>query len=221
MVTLQRQGILFCLLGPAGSGKTTLSTRLLEEFQGTLVSSISYTTRTPRPNEKHGEHYFFVSRDDFMNRVKKDEFFEWEETHGNLYGTPHKTLDNAVSSGVDLILDIDIRGAKTFTEKYAAHVVSIFLLPPSLEELKRRIETRGAATIDEVDTRLATSKEEYAMLLTPQVTAKGAFFEVDYCVLNDDLEEAYHTVRGIIQGERSRLSRLDKSFLSSLCGITE
>jgi guanylate kinase len=219
MITLQRQGILICLLGPAGSGKTTLSKRLLEALQGTLVPSISVTTRPPRAGEIHGEHYFFVSVDDFKSRINKNEFFEWEEVHGNLYGTPRKTLQNGIAAGVDIILDIDIKGAKTFVSEFPDNAVSIFLLPPSIEELRNRIESRGCSNEEEIQKRISTSKDEFRMLLNTHSPDVEHHFSVDYCVLNEDIEEAFRTVLGIIEGERSKLSRLDKSFLIDLFGI--
>jgi guanylate kinase len=219
MSVLKRQGILFCLLGPAGSGKTTMAKRLLKDLNGTMIPSISITTRPPRAYEVHGKHYYFVSREEFLEGVQRDEFFEWEEVHGNLYGTPKDTLDDAMLAGVDVILDIDIKGARSFYNTYPYHTVSLFLIPPSIDELKQRIINRGCSTAEEIERRLATSKAEFQMLLDPSNTGQASGFQVDYCVLNDDLEEAYKAVMSIVAAERAKLRRLDSSVLKNICGI--
>ena len=220
MVSIQRQGILFCILGPAGSGKSTLSAMLLKEFEGTIAPSISYTTRSPRASELPGMHYHFVSRDAFMAKVKKEEFFEWEETHGNLYGTPHAPLTNSIKAGVDLVLDIDIRGAENFKKTFGENVVSIFLLPPSIEDLKKRIHQRGCSTTEELATRLKTAQTEFSMFLDG-AQPKSPRTQVDYSVVNDRIDECYQTIRSIVLAERQRTNRLDHGFLVELCTANE
>jgi guanylate kinase len=141
--SLHRTGILYCLIGPAGSGKTSLCERLLAEFGDAVRYSTSVTTRAPRPGEIPGKSYHFVTREEFEDARARGEFFEWEEVHGNLYGTRLSTLTDCIKSGIDLLLAIDIRGALKVRESFPFNAVLTFLVPPSVEELIARVTARN------------------------------------------------------------------------------
>ena len=210
---MKRSGMLLCLIGPSGGGKTTFVMRLLQEEGAAAKLSISLTTRAPRPQEQEGVHYYFVSREDFMQRVERGEIFEWEEVHGNCYGTLKRTVDEAIQSGVDLILDIDIRGALNFKRAFPGNAVIVFLAPPSVEVLLERIKGRSAVGTEEIERRLATAAREYGALLGLQQQPGS----IDYFVVNRDLENTYAQIRAIVQAERARLSRLDQAEVRAIC----
>lgn len=211
---MRRAGILFCIVGPAGSGKTTFAQKLLAEFKE-LSKSISVTSRKPREGEVHGVNYHFVTREDFQKKIAAGEFFEWEETHGNLYGTLKKNLDDAIRSGSDLLLDIDIRGALNFKSTYPENTAIIFLIPPSAEELKKRMQNRGSIGAEELQKRLETAKAEYSLYLADRAGAR----QISYIVLNDSLDLSYQTIRGILIAERARGSRVAEDDLKGLLTI--
>jgi len=209
-----RQGVLFCLVGPTGSGKSTVGSHLLERSGETLKLSISVTSRAPRPGEHNGRDYYFVSPEDFQAKVKLDQFFEWEEVHGRCYGTLKETVDQAVAGDHDLLLDIDIRGALNFKASYPKHTVIVFMLAPSSETLIDRVRSRSALDPSEEQKRLETAREEYASLLLSQSNQDGA---IDYVVINDTLADTSERVFGILNAERQRLSRLPEKELTRLC----
>jgi len=214
-VELKRRGIIFCLVGPAGGGKTSHGEELLARNPESLRLSVSATSRPPRPAERDGVHYHFISRAEFERRVSAGEFFEYEEVHGNLYGTLRKTLTDTVTSGVDLLLDIDIRGALTFKQQYPLDAVVLFLVPPTAAVLRERILNRSAISDAEMATRLGTATKEYEALFAalPQVGM------IDYFVVNDDRSKALSTICSIVEAERARLGRLDESELRRICTI--
>jgi guanylate kinase len=194
----ERLPILFCLVGPAGSGKTTLAERLAVHFRSSLSRVITTTSRTPRPGEVDGESYYFVTRESFEESVSKKAFFEWEETHGNLYGTSFEAMRSIEEGGYDLLLVVDIRGALNFKTSFPNRTVVIFLVPPSIKVLRDRVESRGTAQA-ELKRRLKTAEGEYSLALTHRDS-------LDYLVLNDDLEAATQTLTSVIDAERVRLS---------------
>lgn len=208
MTQLARTGILFCLIGPAGSGKTTIAQKLMQEFQD-LKRSISVTSRSPREGEVQGVNYHFISREEFQKKVSAGDFFEWEETHGNLYGTLKKTLSDAITSSSDLLLDIDIRGASNLKRAHPHNTLITFLLPPSSTELIKRIKGRGAVSQEEIDARLQTAKTEYNLFLQDREGEKL----VDFIVLNDSLDLSYNQVKGILIAGRASCSRATLSEL--------
>lgn len=211
----KRAGLLFCIVGPAGGGKTTLWEQLMADFKGSIELSISVTSRTPRPQEKEGVHYYFVSRSQFEEMVRQEKFFEWEETHGNLYGTLKSTLDGALSAGTDLLLEVDIRGAMRFKRSYPGNTVVTFVIPPSGAELAQRISNRSKVTQDELQRRLATAEREYQALLESATKPEG----VDYILINDGFEVSYAQLRSILVAERQRLRRIDNDSLKNLCKL--
>jgi guanylate kinase len=214
MKQANRDGMLFCLIGPTGSGKTTLAQSLMKEFGATVRSSVSATTRPRRDNEVEGVHYHFMTVDQFQAKIAENAFFEWEEVHGNWYGTLKKTVEDSIAEGVDLILDIDIRGALNFRRAYPAHTVTTFLVAPNYEVLLQRVRGRGAMNEEELKKRVATARFEY-----DKVLKTGASGDIDYFVENDKYEDTYLRITSILRAERSRTVRLDKGWLASKCTL--
>lgn len=214
-MTIRRQGMLLCLVGPAGGGKTTLRARLLRDFASEVVPSISVTTRSPRVGEIDGKNYFFVSREEFLAKKSRHEFFESEEVHGNLYGTLRATLDDAIQRGLDLLLDIDIRGALRFKREYPDHAVVVFMVPPTTQALVERLRARAPVTEGEIETRLTTATAEYAALLEGMADRS----KVDYFLVNDELEATYGALTAIRRAEALRLVRLNPGEVAAVCTI--
>lgn len=212
----RRQGILFCFVGAAASGKTTFCQRLLSDFSGQLAKSISTTSRPPRSGEVPGSSYYFISRGEFEAKVAAGEFFEWEETHGNLYGTLAAPLNEAIASGKDVLLDVDIRGSQTFKARFAKNAVVTFIAPPSSAVLKERLIKRGSVAPAELELRLQTARREYDSVLS-LLHRPGA---IDYFVVNDDLEAAYRMIGMIVTSEQARFSRLDPDDLKKICSLS-
>lgn len=208
---LEREGILLCLVGPSGSGKTTLAQRLLKDFPD-LKKSISTTSRAPRPGEQNGVSYHFLSRDEFEKKIADKALFEYEETHGNYYGTLQSTIDQTVAGQGDLLLDIDIRGALNFRKRLPKNVVVIFLVPPSFAALKERLEGRGPLDPAEFKRRMETAQREYQSALDCAQKGQG----IDYWIVNDQLEQAYLAVKGVLIAERLRVGRIQQEPLKQL-----
>lgn len=183
--------LLLAICAPSGTGKTTLCRHLLESFEG-FRFSISHTTRPRRGDEVAGVDYHYVEHSEFKTLIEADRFAEWAEVHGNLYGT---SLDEVDRPGPGLILDIDYQGARQLRAK-RPRAVSVFVLPPSMEELRRRLTARGTDPADVIERRLAKAREE--------ISHYGFF---DYLVVNDDLETAKETLRSIVTAELSRRER--------------
>lgn len=214
-VQLRRTGMLFCLVGPAGGGKTSHAEQLIRDNPGTITFSVSATSRSPRAGEKDGVHYHFLSRAEFEKRVAAGDFFESEEVHGNLYGTLRQAISDALNAGVDLLLDIDIRGALNFKRHYPSESVIVFLVPPNADVLRERLAARGSSSPEDLARRLETAKAEYSALLS-SVTGGGA---IDYFVVNDDREKAHQDIAAILKAERLRLGRFNTKDLQGVCSI--
>ena len=152
------RGNLYIVSAPSGSGKTTLLQYLIENFED-LIFSVSYTTRRPRGHEKDGVEYFFIERDEFLRMIEAEDFLEWAEYHGNLYGTSRRFVEDSIAAGSDVILDIDVQGAGQIKEK-VADAVTIFLMPPSFAELERRLKERRLEDDETIRMRLAIAKKE-------------------------------------------------------------
>ena len=188
----QKTGKLFILSGPSGSGKSTILRRVFEKMPE-VHFSISATTRTPRPGEIEGEHYYFVSEADFLQMKDASGLLESNYHFGNWYGTPQKPIETLLQQGQDVLLDIEVEGAAQVKGKLP-QAVTIFLFPPTMEELERRLRLRGTDTEEKVIKRLSRAREE---------SAKAMFY--DYLVINDDLDDAITEVLSIIVAEGCKL----------------
>jgi len=188
-----RQEILFVVSAPSGAGKTTLLRRVVA-IDPVLAFSVSHTTRAPRPGEVDGREYHFVSREDFLALRARAGLLEWAEVHGNLYGTSRAVVEATLAAGRDVVLDIDVQGARQVRSLLPA--VLIFIAPPSYAELARRLRGRGTEDQATVALRLANAREELR-----------AAPDYDYLVVNDNLEEAALQLRAVVLAERSRRRR--------------
>ncbi|MEN3930530.1 guanylate kinase [Microvirga sp. W0021] len=193
--SFNRRGLLLILSSPSGAGKSTL-TQLLVRDDPKLKLSISVTTREKRGSEVNGVHYHFISETEFIQMRNRDELLEWAQVHSNFYGTPLKPVEDVLASGNDMMFDIDWQGSQQIVEKIPEDVVSIFLLPPSMVELKQRLERRAEDKADVIARRLKNAREEIAH-----------WENYDYVLVNRDLDETYKQLRTIIQVERMRRSR--------------
>lgn len=194
-----RLGTAFVLSAPSGAGKTTLVRRLLEEFPD-FGYSISCTTRAPRAGEEDGRDYHFLTEEEFCRTRDAGGFAEWAEVHGNFYGTPLAPLRDILDKGRDVLLDVDVQGAAQLRLSLP-NACLVFILPPSLEELERRLRTRGTDAEDVIKKRLANARGEIA---------EGRWF--DHVLVNDDLERAYDGLRALYLAATMR-TPLNKSLL--------
>ena len=191
---MNSKGILFVVSGFAGTGKSTITKGLASKYDS-YVLSVSATTRTIREGEVDGKDYFFLSREEFERRIKEDLFLEHAEYVGNYYGTPKDWVEEKLSENKDVILEIEMQGAIQIKEKNPECVL-IFLLPPSFEELKRRLVDRGTDAADVIEKRLNRAKEEIDFI-----------DKYDYVVINEDIEKSIDMVHNIVQSEKSLVSR--------------
>jgi guanylate kinase len=187
----------FIISAPSGSGKSTLTHRLIAEIPS-LRFSISYTTRAPRGQEVNGKDYFFITRDEFEKRARNGEFLEHAEVFGHHYGTHIGELDRAAAENVDLILDIDVQGARQLKEKYPA-AVSIFILPPSREVLEQRLRARSQDSEPVIARRLLEAAEEIRN-----------YSQYDYVLVNREVEASVETLKSIVKATRSRRDRMER-----------
>ncbi|WP_094461816.1 guanylate kinase [Pannonibacter phragmitetus] len=190
-----RRGLMLVLSSPSGAGKSTIARNLLGQ-ETSLSLSISVTTRPRRTSEIDGVHYHFISREKFELMRDREELLEWAEVHGNYYGTPRDPVEQALRSGRDVLFDIDIQGTFQLYERMREDVVSIFILPPSIAEMKSRLHRRAEDADDVILRRLKTAVGEMRH-----------WSEYDYVVVNDDLSRAFLAVQSILRAERHRRSR--------------
>jgi guanylate kinase len=183
------------LSSPSGAGKTTLTRRLKDE-DCEVELSISWTTRPPREGEIDGVHYHFVSKDAFRAQRAADGFLEWAEVHDHLYGSPKAPVMKALESGRDVLFDIDWQGAQQLTNSAAADVVKVFILPPSMIDLRKRLESRAQDSKDVIKRRLSNAYSEISR-----------WDGYDYVLLNDDLDQCYGRLCAIVAAERLRRQR--------------
>ncbi len=192
----QRKNNIFILSAPSGAGKSTLIQLLLAR-DSSLLFSISHTTRPPRGGEKHGVDYYFVSTAEFESMSNAGQFLEWAPVHGYFYGTSRTMVREAEAAGKDLVLDIDVQGAAQ-VRKDVPDAISIFILPPSYDVLKSRLEQRQKDSAEVVHKRLERARNEIEHCR-----------EYDYIVINEDLNDAFEDLRSIIRGQRLRKDRLE------------
>src|SRR3972149_6439836 len=185
------KGILFVVSAPSGAGKTTLSRKITENCNNIFLS-ISHTTRPPRVDEIYGDHYHFISKDKFKEMIESGDFIEWAEVHNNYYGTSISNLDIVEKKKKDLLLVIDVQGAEQLRKKYK-NGCYIFILPPSMNVLEKRLRERGADSEEGIKIRLKTAEEEIHHYRT-----------YDYIIINDDIDEAVNQLKSIIFAERCR-----------------
>ncbi len=190
------KGQLFILSAPSGAGKTTLLKKVMAQVVG-LAFSVSHTTRSPRSGEKDGVDYHFVSLEEFRTMRDQGLFLEWAEVHGNFYGTSRPAVVKQLEQGQDIILDIDVQGAAIIWKDPTIEAVSVFIAPPSLQELEKRLRGRGTETDETIELRLNNAAREME-----------AASDYEYLVINDSLEEAAATLQAVIIGQRCRGHRL-------------
>ena len=188
------KGLLIVLSGPSGVGKGTINKRV-RELMPQIQKSISVTTRPIRPNEVNGQHYHFISQNEFDNLIKENELLEYAKVYQNYYGTPKKPVINALENGIDMIFELDIQGARLIKQAYD-DCIRIFITPPSIEELHNRLNNRGTETEEVKALRLSETKKEL-------IEAKY----YDYMVINNDIEKAAKQIVAIISAEKARTLR--------------
>jgi len=200
-VSPDRRGIIFVLSAPSGAGKTTISRAALKEIPG-LELSISLTTRAPRESEVDGVDYHFVTDAEFSRIRDRGELAEWARVFDASYGTPKGPLDAAVESGRDMLLDIDIHGADALRNSRPDDAVTIFVVPPSYDELKARLRNRGTETAEVIERRLSRALHEVR-----------AWPDYDYLIINDDVRKSIDRLRSVVEAERLRVKRLRTGFV--------
>ncbi len=193
---MDRTGLMVILSSPSGAGKSTLARRLMD-WDPSLSFSVSATTRAPRPGEVDGVHYHFTSREEFLSLVQNSQMLEHAEVFGNLYGSPRGPVEEAMLAGRDTLFDVDWQGGQQIrASALGGHVVSIFVLPPSLPELERRLRTRGQDSDEVIAGRMDKSRGEISH-----------WAEYDYVLVNDDLDRTEEHLRAILTAERLRRTR--------------
>lgn len=193
---LPRRGLMLILSSPSGAGKTTLTRMLLQTKALDLTLSISVTTRPRRSSEVDGIHYSFISKKQFDAMRDAGDLLEWAEVHGNFYGTPREPVEQVLARGRDVLFDIDYQGTQQVKAKAGTDVVTIFILPPSMKELKARLERRAEDSRETIDKRLANAKKEIMR------------WELyDYVLVNDDLQNTFDELLAILQAERAKVAR--------------
>jgi guanylate kinase len=190
-----RRGVMFVISSPSGAGKTTLCRRLISEMPGVQLS-ISATTRLARPGERDGADYHFVTEDKFQDMIDRDEFLEWAQVFKNYYGTPRSEVEARLVAGTDVVFDVDWQGARALKTIRPGDVASVFILPPSLAQLKQRLEGRPGASDKSVQSRLDGAGQDILR-----------WGEYDYAIVNDNLDTAFNELKAILMTERNRRVR--------------
>ena len=192
---IARRGVMLVLSSPSGAGKGTLS-RLVLDTDRDIDLSISVTTRARRPSEVNGVHYHFITVPEFESLRDRGGLVEWAEVHGNYYGTPIEPVERAIADGRDVLFDIDWQGAAQLVERMPEDVVTIFILPPSMGELRQRLQRRAEDAPEVIEKRLKNSSREIA-----------EWQRFDYVIVNDDLQDAFADVKAILRAERLKRPR--------------
>jgi guanylate kinase len=193
---IERRGLVLILSSPSGAGKTTLTRNMIEKAELGLRLSISVTTRQRRPSEIDGVHYYFIEKDQFLFMRDRGDLIEWAEVHGNFYGTPRRPVEEALAAGQDMVFDIDWQGTQQIVDKMRADVVTCFILPPSMTELKARLDRRAEDAEDVIAKRLQNARDEIA---------RWPLY--DYVLVNDDLGRAFNELVAILTAERLKRER--------------
>ncbi len=191
----KKKGLIVVISAPSGAGKTTLCKRLLQNLPS-FNWSVSFTTRRPRKNEIEGVDYYFVSREEFQKMVEDQKFVEWAEVHGQLYGTSSNLLNKAIEAGKDVVLEVDVEGGTRIKKNYPQTVL-IFLLPPSWQELEKRLKNRRTEDHERLKERIKQAKKEIEY---------APYY--DYLIVNDDINRALEDLTAIIRTERCRMNRV-------------
>jgi guanylate kinase len=194
---LDRRGLILILSSPSGAGKTTLTRELVADKAAKLTVSVSVTTRARRHSERQGSSYDFIDVDQFEAMRDHGDLLEWAEVHGNFYGTPRRPVEAALARGDDMIFDIDYQGTRQVKEKLGQDVVTVFILPPSLAELKHRLERRAEDVPDVIHRRLDAARVEI-----------DRWREYDYILVNDDLDTSFNRLKAILTAERLKRERV-------------
>jgi guanylate kinase len=195
-----RRGLMMILSSPSGAGKSTLTRMLMQDASLQMSLSVSVTTRERRSSEVDGVHYHFITRHEFERRRAEGDLLEWAEVHGNYYGSPRSSIEHILSQGRDVLFDIDYQGTQQVRQKAPEDVVTIFILPPTMRELKARLERRAEDSEETITKRLANARNEIQ---------RWAMY--DYVLINDDLQNTYRQVISILQAERLRRLRAQKA----------
>jgi guanylate kinase len=191
---MSHRGLLAVVCGPSGVGKGTIL-KLVKERDEKLRFSVSVTTRKPRDGEIEGQNYFYISVDEFKEMIKNDELIEWVEYCGNYYGTPKKYIEDSIKDGYNIILELEVEGAANIKNKYPDSL-SVFIVPPSYTDLKRRIEGRGTENIEVIEKRLDRAKEEVKFINN-----------FDYVIVNDNIENTANNLNNILSVEKFKFKR--------------
>ena len=209
---LGRRGLMLILSSPSGAGKTTLTRMLLQTKELDLTLSISVTTRARRSSEVDGLHYTFIGKKQFDALREGGDLLEWAEVHGNYYGTPREPVEQVLQQGRDVLFDIDYQGTRQVKEKSGGDAVTIFILPPSMRELRSRLERRAEDRPDVIDKRLSEARNEIRR-----------WTDYDYVLVNDDLQSTFNGLRAILAAEHRRAARAREeiaAFVERLLGET-
>jgi len=206
---IRRRGFMLILSSPSGAGKSTLTKYLLDDKELNLAISISVTTRPRRSSEVDGTHYYFKTRAEFEKMRSASDLLEWAEVHGNYYGTPRAPVEAVLASGRDMIFDIDYQGTQQVLDRARGDAVTIFILPPSMRELKARLERRAEDTSDVIERRLEAARSR-------EISRWKLY---DYVIVNQDVQEALQQVRAILVAERLRRSRSQQAIEQFVKGL--
>lgn len=199
----KKKSLIIVISAPSGVGKTTLSKRLLQ-VSSSFTYSVSFTTRAPRKNEIEGVDYYFISQEEFKKMIEEDKFVEWAQVHGELYGTSVEFLDKAIETKKDVVLEVDVQGGVKIKKRYPEAVL-IFLLPPSWQELEKRLNKRATEVIVKIRERIKQAKKE--------ITYAHYY---DYLVVNNEINKALSEISSIVRAERCRINRLSLESLPEI-----
>ena len=199
----KKKSLIIVISAPSGVGKTTLSKRLLQ-VSSSFTYSVSFTTRAPRKNEIEGVDYYFISQEEFKKMIEEDKFVEWAQVHGELYGTSVEFLDKAIETKKDVVLEVDVQGGVKIKKRYPEAVL-VFLLPPSWQELEKRLNKRATEGIVKIRERIKQAKKE--------ITYAHYY---DYLVVNNEINKALSEISSIVRAERCRINRLSLESLPEI-----